>query len=104
MRTRIPIFILLIIGCATSYTPRTNSRSDLIAYVQRAAEVVERKGAAACADFSLPRWMDGDSYIFVNEGNVTVCHPARPDLVGRDESNLKDVNGVYFVREMTRQA
>lgn len=101
---RIVAGLLLVAGCATSYTPMTNTRSDLVAYVERAAALVQQKGLAACSDFSTPAWMAGDWYIFVSQDNVPVCHPARPDMVGQDQSNLRDVSGVYISRELSARA
>lgn len=105
-RLQIVLSLLVLAGCATSYTPTANTRSDLVAYVERAAALVERKGMAACSDFSGPAWMAGDWYIFVNraEDDVLLCHPARPDMVGQDQSNLQDVNGVYISRELSARA
>lgn len=91
------------IACATSFTPRTNTRADLEAYVRRAADVVrERGGAGACEALAQPAWMSGDYYIFVNEldTNVAVCHPLRPDFVGQNQDNLRDANGRDVTREM----
>jgi hypothetical protein len=98
--------LVLTVGCASSYTPRQNTREDLVAYVERAGALVEREGAvAACTAFHEPRWRGGEWYVFVNEiDNVLVCHPERPDLVGGDQTNLRDVNGVYLAREMSSRA
>jgi cytochrome c len=93
-------------ACASSYTPRSNSRADLQRYVERAAAVVREEGAAACTTFQGPAWMAGDYYIFINEADsdVMVCHPMRPDLIGQVQTNLQDANGKYFVPEMKAAA
>ena len=98
--------LFLAVACASSYTPRQNTREALVAYVERAAALVEREGAdAACAAFHDPRWMAGAWYVFINrDDNVLVCHPARPDLVGGNQTDLRDVNGVYLAREMKARA
>ena len=98
--------LLLAVGCASSYTPRQNTRDDLVSYVERAAALLEREGpTSACVAFHEPRWMAGDWYLFVNaEDDVLVCHPARPDLVGQDQTQLQDVNGVFLAREMAALA
>ena len=96
------VFCSVAVACATSYTPRTNSRADLERYVARAAAVVREQGPAACAILNQPSWLKGDYYIFVNEldTNLTVCHPMRPDLIGKSQANLQDSNGKYITREM----
>lgn len=98
--------LLLAVGCASSYTPAQNTRENVVAYVERAAALVGREGpTAACATFHEPRWRGGEWYVFINGiDNVLVCHPERPDLVGGDQTNLRDVNGVYLAREMSARA
>ena len=106
-RTVLVPVLFLAIACASSYTPRQNTRDDLVSYVERAAALVASNGPeAACTAFHEPRWMAGEWYVFVNraDDNVLVCHPARPDLVGGDQTNLQDVNGVYISREMKTRA
>ncbi|MCA1909513.1 MAG: cache domain-containing protein [Magnetospirillum sp.] len=47
---------------------------------------------------------DGGEYVFAfDENAVTVVHP-KADLVGKSLSELKDVNGVYIVRELIKAA
>jgi methyl-accepting chemotaxis protein len=101
------LLILLIAclatSCASSYVPRANTRDEVQRYVERAAQLVASRGAdAACRDFNRAAWKAGDYYIFVTnaETAVTVCHPARPDRVGRNEYDLQDASGKYFMREM----
>ena len=95
--------ISLLISCATSYVPRTNSRQALVDYVERAAALVAREGpAAACSTFSNSNWMGGDYYIFISraEDDVVVCHPVNAELVGVSQTDLRDANGKYMVRDM----
>ena len=58
--TSLGLSLLFTLACATSYTPNANTRSDLVAYVERAADLVEEQGLAACPRFSQPAWMAGD--------------------------------------------
>ncbi len=44
---------------------------------------------------------NGKDYIFViNLNYQTVVHPFRPELIGKDQRDNKDSNGVYFVRDL----
>ncbi len=43
-------------------------------------------------------------YFFAYEGTVCIVHPVNDKLVGQDLGNTQDKNGVYFVREMARNA
>ncbi len=48
---------------------------------------------------------DGAEYIFMtNFDGVNIINPARPDMIGKSMADVKDVNGVYFAREMTTLA
>jgi methyl-accepting chemotaxis protein len=43
-----------------------------------------------------------NDYVFVNSYDYkTVMHPLRPEMVGIDQSQVHDVNGVYMTREMS---
>ncbi len=94
--------VLLCAACAASFVPKTNSSAELTRYVDEAARLVQKRGVSACSAFHEPRWLAGEYYIFVTsaETNVTVCHPIRDDLVGRDQTDLRDADGKYFIREM----
>ncbi|MFD1624572.1 methyl-accepting chemotaxis protein [Azospirillum griseum] len=47
----------------------------------------------------------GKEYIFVqNMQYQTVVHPFRPEVIGKDQRDNKDANGVYFVRELVDTA
>lgn len=88
---------LLLLSCATSMVPRSSSRTEVEAYVNRAAAIVADSGAAACSTFRQPDWFAGEWYIFVfDETGRTVCHPARPEMVGTMASALVDDKGVRF--------
>jgi len=74
--------------------------------VTDAAELVRNKGEVAFSDFrdTDSRWRQGESYIFVldPEGNMLV-HPD-PTLEGRNQLDLKDVNGKPIIRGLIEAA
>jgi methyl-accepting chemotaxis protein len=47
---------------------------------------------------------DSSGYYFIYKGTVNVALPIKPELVGKDLSQSKDVNGVYYVQELDKQA
>ncbi|PWC83583.1 cache domain-containing protein [Azospirillum sp. TSO5] len=48
---------------------------------------------------------NGKDYIFVlDTGYHSVIHPVRPDVIGKDQRDQKDANGVFFTREMVDTA
>ena len=73
---------------------------ELVTRVNDAAKQVHAKGEAAFAAFrrSGSRWRRGESYIFVldTQGKMLV-HPD-PAMEGKDELELKDVNGKPIIR------
>ena len=79
---------------------------ELVALVNEAAELVRAGGEAAFSDFSVDnsRWRQGERYLFVldPEGNMLV-HPD-PTLKGRNELDLKDINGKPIIRGLIAAA
>ncbi|WP_372396995.1 cache domain-containing protein [Azospirillum sp. HJ39] len=48
---------------------------------------------------------NGKDYIFAqNMTYQTIIHPVRPDVIGKDQRDNKDSNGVYFVRALVDTA
>ena len=73
---------------------------QIVALVKDASDLVHDKGEAAFTDFRAAgsRWREGDAYIFVldPQGNMLV-HPD-PAMEGKNELDLKDVNGKPIIR------
>ena len=78
----------------------------LVDLVTRAAELFGERGPAACAEFKREggEWRRGDAYVFVidMEGEA-VCHPAKPDLEGRNILEIRDPDGKPVVQLFLRQ-
>lgn len=98
------VLALLAAACvSSSMVPRANTQEEVVAYVNRAADLVAARGAAACDALRQPRWFSGDWYVFVfDEEGRTVCHPAQPAMVGTMAGALIDPNGKKFSDEMMR--
>lgn len=80
--------------------PLYDSTKQLIALVKDASELVRVKGEAAFSDFrqSGSRWRQGETYIFVIDPQGNMLVNADPELEGRNQLNLKDINGKPIVR------
>ena len=105
MRRLLVVASMLFVSCATSMVPRANTDASIVDYVNRAAALVSDSGAAACPTFRQPDWFADGWYIFVfDERGRTVCHPARPEMVGTMASDLVDANGVHFGNAIVRAA
>ena len=78
---------------------------QLVAVVNEAAELVRATGEAAFHDFrSSDRWHQGEYYVFVLDlnGNMLV-HPDSA-LEGKNQMDLKDINGKPIVRGLIAAA
>lgn len=99
---------IFLLFCATvlvakSYTPKTNTRDAVKAYVDHAAKQVARHGPS-CAEFKEKNWMSGDYYVFViGPDNRLVCHP-NASLVGKMNTEIVDANGKKVGEELAAAA
>src|SRR5262249_34144586 len=92
-------------GLCGAYEPEFPETKQLVALVQRAADLVGRQEEAAFGAFRQngSEWFQGDNYVFViDPDGVVLCHPVQPELEGQNLLDLKDVNGKYIVRAHLR--
>ena len=82
--------------------PRTHEAAEIVGLVNAAADLIERRGRQAFAEFRKPgsRWRNGDLYLFAMDLNGTVlfnaAHPNREGLNWLDE---RDADGKRFHRD-----
>jgi signal transduction histidine kinase len=77
---------------------------NLVSLVEDAAGLIETKGDEAFKEFAKKdsKWFNGDYYLFAYTiDGTTVFHPLRPDLVGQNVMDLKDMNGKQIIRQIT---
>lgn len=90
-------WVLSLLVCASALalatkTPKANTRSEVKAYVERAAKFVAKNGPS-CAALQSKEWAKGDYYIFVvGPDDKLVCHPSAA-LVGTSADKIIDKNG-----------
>ena len=111
------IAVFLLIKLTEAQVPQKNKAStslkvyegetaELVALVSKAADLIRIKGETAFNDFNQTgsSWRHEETYIFVldPEGNMLV-HPD-PELQGRNQINLKDVNGKPIIRGLLEAA
>lgn len=81
----------------------------LVALVEEAAALMERKGETAFPEFSrkASKWFNDQYYIFVYAVDGTcVFHPIEPELIGKNLMDLRDMDGkpvIQFVTEVGRK-
>lgn len=76
----------------------------LVLLVEDAARLIERDGEGAFKQFAVKgsRWLNGDVYIFVYQVDGTcVFQPISPELVGKNEMELHDLNGKPIIQYIT---
>lgn len=79
---------------AMSITERYYAQSE------SGAMSVENAQRRALEEISLLRYENGN-YFWINDSQmVMIAHGVKPELVGHDQSDLADPNGVYIFREM----
>ncbi|MCX6258148.1 MAG: cache domain-containing protein [Bacteroidia bacterium] len=69
---------------------------DLVSLVNDAAALFSKKGEDAFSEFRKEgsKWFSGSKYIFIyNLSGECIFHPVLKDLLGKNLSNLKDLNG-----------
>jgi polar amino acid transport system substrate-binding protein len=80
------------------------AREDLVAFVERAKDFAlnnSRDVALKAFNDSDGIFVKRDLYIWAYDFNgTTLAHPFRPELVGKNNINLTDINGVPLVKNM----
>jgi len=73
---------------------------ELVYLVNKAADLVRLKGEAAFSDFRTPgsQWREHEAYIFVLDPNGNMIVHPDPELEGKNQLNLKDINGKPIIR------
>lgn len=97
-------FVVIAAGESESSGAESISPADLQNFVEDAAAYVDENGKeAAIKEFNNKegKFVNGQLYIFATDfDGICLAHPMKPDLVGKDQKDLKDPNGVYFIRNM----
>lgn len=73
---------------------------NLVQLVKDGANLVQMKGEAAFKDFGITgsRWRQGEYYIFVLDPNGNMIVHPDPELEGKNQLELKDINGKPIIR------
>lgn len=77
-----------------------NTTTELVTLVKEAAELIRVKGEGAFTDFRISgsRWREGETYIFVLDRNGNMLVHADPAMEGKNQLDLKDINGKPIIR------
>ena len=69
------------------------------AYVDGISSKLQKEALTAISKMRYGK--SGYYFVLDNEG-TTLMHSIKPSLVGRDLTSLKDINGVYFIKDMVK--
>jgi methyl-accepting chemotaxis protein len=87
-----------LVEAATTVVAQYHERSTKGEMTEAAAK------EAALADLRAMRYGQNDYFVVTDTHVVTIMHPLRADLNGKDLSQAKDPNGVYFARQQVEEA
>jgi cytochrome c len=83
------------------------TKDDAVAMVKKAVAAIKADGPEkAYADINKGgQFADGEIYVVVsNFDGVTVAHATNPKLLGKNMTEVQDVDGKYFSKNMTELA
>jgi cytochrome c len=103
------ILTLLIFTSGTSVFAENATRDECVAKVQGAVKIAVEQGKDAALQAVGDKaggFVWKDSYVFGTTADeaVTVAHPIKPGLVGKNLLHVKDVNGVLLFAEIAKVA
>ena len=92
---------VFLLGVSTlSEAQEKAAAQEVIQKVQEAAKSLSQSGEAGLAQFDKREgpWVSKDTYVFVFDcaKGTIAAHPFRPDLVGKDDTELRATKGTEF--------
>ena len=101
------LFMGIVVNCG-AHAVEVGTIEEAQALLGRAVRAIKTDGRdSAFASFNDPKgpFVDRDLYVFVFKlDGMTLAHGGNPALVGRNVSNLKDVDGKPFMSNMINLA
>jgi len=97
-------FLLVFVFVASVGAQEKDTPKTVINTVNKAAKFLSEKGDSGLEEFNSKdgRFVTKKIYPYVAECSKNTCaaHPVKPELVGKDLSNLQDPKGNYFTLEI----
>ena len=108
MRIRtIAAVVIACLGGSTLAFAAPVTKDDAVAMVKKAVAAIKADGPEkAYAEINKGgQFADGEIYVVVsNFDGVTVAHATNPKLLGKNMTEVQDVDGKYFSKNMTELA
>jgi signal transduction histidine kinase len=101
--------VISLLGFSTlSEGQEKAAAQEVVQKVQAAAKSLSQSGEASLEQFDRKEspWVWKDSYVFVLDcaKGTIAAHPFRPDLIGRDDTELKGTKGAEFFPKLCEAA
>jgi len=83
------------------------TKDDAVAMVKKAVAAMKGEGTEkAYAEINKGgQFVDGEIYVVVSSPDgVTVAHATNPKLIGKNMTDVQDVDGKFFSKDMTERA
>ena len=112
MKTRVLVIMVIFlsfVSANTCFAGDNGAREEVIATVKAAVKMAQEQGRdAALAEIANPhgKFVKQNTYVFaLNPADaMTLAHPIKPKLVGKNLLHVKDVNGVMLFVEFAKVA
>ena len=105
MKLIVSLFAALVLFASSAPAPAADkgTKPEAIAMVKKAVETIKANGPEkAYAQFAKTDggFRDRDLYVLVYDlGGVCLAHGANPKLVGKNNLEAQDADGVYYVKD-----
>jgi cytochrome c len=102
--------LFFVFGHAVVYASEKGTADEAVALVKKAAAYLSANGKEkAFAEFNNPagQFVNKDLYVFVysmNGDGINLAHGANSKMIGKNLLELKDVDGIYIVKEFYKTA
>lgn len=89
------IYSALVLWLCTYYYSFGTTSKEVVLLVNDAGALIQQQGIDALGEFKKEgsRWRSGETYIFVLDSAGNMLLHADPELQGKNQRNLKDLNG-----------
>ena len=107
MRIRIIAAVAITCLAGTTLAVAGDTKEDAVAMVKKAVAIIKADWPEkAYAEINKGgQFADGEIYVVVsNFDGVTVAHATNPKLLGKNMTEVQDVDGKYFSKNMTELA
>ena len=93
-------------GTSLASADQPLTKQDAVTMVKEAVATIKAVGPEkAYAEIDHGKFRKGSLYVIVQGFNgVTLAHATNPKLIGKDLSGAQDIDGRFFVRDMTALA